>query len=96
MGLATSGARVFPDNWARLAKNLHNQVVLRACRLAGGEDALAGRLGVSAGIVRTWRSSPLAPPARIFFKLLDILGEEPVARAPESGTHRTHERKKPA
>lgn len=59
---------------------------------------MAERLGVSAGIVRTWLSSPLAPPARIFFKLLDILGEEPVARAPApaSGIDQDHERKKPA
>jgi hypothetical protein len=50
-------------------------VVQCACDRLGGAEALAGRLGMSAPMVRAWLTGTLAPPPRLFFRIVDLLQE---------------------
>jgi hypothetical protein len=84
------GSDITPES-QRLADTLHTRVVRRACDLLGGPEALAERLSVALVIVRAWTTGKLAPPPRVFFRIVDILHEA----SPEVRPGEAHDAAKP-
>jgi hypothetical protein len=66
-------------------KTMQAHVIARAAEILGGVDELASRLEISAGVVRVWMDGKLALPQRVFFELVDIIGEADARRAPAKG-----------
>ncbi|HLX78954.1 MAG TPA: hypothetical protein VKS43_00050 [Burkholderiales bacterium] len=52
----------------------------RAGDLAGGENALANRLGVQVELLRQWQSGDTPIPGGVFLKVATILADDSVAR----------------
>jgi predicted transcriptional regulator len=53
---------------------LYGRAIRRAAELYG-EEALAHRLGVSRAQLQWWTKGLAEPPAHVFLKVADILGE---------------------
>ena len=52
----------------------------RAVEILGGEEQVAGYLGVSPAHLRIWKRGLFSPPGEVFLKLVDLLSERPPIR----------------
>jgi hypothetical protein len=74
---------------------VHRRALRRAAELLGGSHALCSYLQVPAGDLRRWLEGAEAPPAGIFFRVVDLLLEERVSAAPPAPSEPTEEDDRP-
>jgi len=72
------------------SKDLHQTVLIRACQITGGEQALAEKLGLPLDETKEYLrgSRPVPPPA--YMKAIDIVVEDSLRRALENPPDAPH------
>jgi hypothetical protein len=62
-------------------QQLQDKLLKRALEIAGGESALAVRLGAEPHALSLWLAGRASPPQRIFLVLVDLILQDDLARA---------------